>query len=152
MKRTLLFTSMLSLPFLFSCGVFQSDDSTFQPGEKGYTYSGFDETDDTVIRGSLRLQFSETGDEQTPLNVAGTWNLMKVKDAEKLGPQIGTGDLEGSVSAVGEIWLNLNPGWADNNVFLAGHFSSHSLDEFEGTWTYSTFVGPTNSGSFEAKR
>lgn len=45
------------------------------------------------------------------------------------------------------VTVNLNPQWVDNNVFLSGSFDK---DRFSGTWMWSTFVGSTAEGKFEA--
>ena len=45
------------------------------------------------------------------------------------------------------ISMNLNPGWADNNVVLSGTVEK---DRISGKWTWITFVGPTAEGTFEA--
>jgi hypothetical protein len=47
--------------------------------------------------------------------------------------------------------LNLNPGWADNNVSLVGTLDA-SAGTFVGTWDYANFTGRVASGSFEAYR
>ena len=81
--------------------------------------------------------------------ITGSWEISAAnKYSEKeIGPQIGTGKLEGSIKS-GKIFINLNPGWADNNIFLNADYSK---DQFKGSWLCSTFIGPSASGSFGIK-
>ena len=81
--------------------------------------------------------------------ITGSWEISAAnKYSEKeIGPQIGTGKLEGNIKA-GKIFMNLNPGWADNNIFLNADYSK---DQFKGSWLWSAFIGPSASGSFGIK-
>jgi hypothetical protein len=45
------------------------------------------------------------------------------------------------------VWLDLNPGWADNNVLLDGALNGST---WTGRWSYSTLGGALNGGSFTA--
>jgi hypothetical protein len=80
-------------------------------------------------------------------SVSGSWELSRVPGSDTtllVGPQVGTGTLAGAVAA-GTVSLNLNPTWADNNVFLTVHASTPG--ELTGTWWHSTIAGPVASGS-----
>jgi len=80
-------------------------------------------------------------------SVSGSWELSRVPGSDTtllVGPQIGTGTLDGAVAA-GTVSLNLNPTWVDNNVFLTVH--SVTPGALTGTWWHSTIVGPVASGS-----
>lgn len=105
-----------------------------------YAYSGFDAAGRLVITGSLTL------DVQNPANVTGTWHLESVGSVQNLGPQIGDGQLVGTLSGT-TLNVNLNPNVNDSNVFLNGTFDVRT---YRGQWTYSGFAGVLNQGSFEA--
>jgi len=45
------------------------------------------------------------------------------------------------------LWMELNPDFRDNNVFLQG---KPEINKYTGKWFYFSFIGPTNWGSFEA--
>jgi len=47
------------------------------------------------------------------------------------------------------VTINLNPGWVDNNVILAGTVVDGRI---EGQWTWITFAGPTTTGTFVATK
>ncbi len=122
-----------------------SDDGT-------YAYQGFDATGALLIEGSLVLDYQETRDSASPFRITGTWALRQVKAADEVGPQVGEGDLLGTIDADGNIVIQLNPGSADNNVGLGGTFTHGRFDTFEGRWDYVTDIGPTNGGTFKAER
>ena len=107
-----------------------------------YCYSGYNSKDLLVVVGAMTLAFA---DSQT---VSGTWILECVAPCENFGPHTGSGALRGSIQGK-RVIVDLNPGWADNNVLLSG---SIDKDRFSGTWMWSTFVGPTSEGRFEALR
>lgn len=95
-----------------------------------------------AVIGTITLQKTDS------IQVTGTWALEGVSDVNRVGPQLGAGTLTGRLEG-SSISLNLNPGWADNNVILLGTVGS---DRISGTWTWVTFAGPTTSGNFEAVR
>jgi hypothetical protein len=87
-----------------------------------------------------------------PDYLRGRWVLEA--RAEGVGPQDGEGTLQGTVEDTVEgptFAINLNPGIADDNVFLHGRFEDERA-RMEGTWSYATFVGPVAGGRFEAVR
>ena len=81
--------------------------------------------------------------------ITGSWEISAANEfsEKEIGPQIGTGKLEGSIKAE-KIFINLNPEWIDNNILLNADYSK---DQFAGSWVWSTFIGPTASGSFGIK-
>lgn len=127
--------------FRCSGGGGNSPSNSFSPGD--YAYSGFDSNGKQIIGGTLKLV------EIKGREIKGTWELKQVGAGEKLGPQVGTGEFMGSVEQDGAISINLNPSWADNNIFLNGKFQN---GELKGTWYYSTFGGPSTKGTFTAKK
>ncbi len=85
----------------------------------------------------------------TDSTINGTWSI-KAKDGftqNEIGPQVGSGQLSGSIKN-DQLYVNLNPGWTDNNVSLNGHYGS----EIRGGWYWSTISGARSSGSFILKK
>ena len=100
-----------------------------------------------VVSGTVTLLVDEDS------AVTGIWELRRVPGADttiQVGPQLGTGTLAGRLNASGMVAVDLNPGWADNNVFLA--FSATARDLLTGTWDHSTFIGPVAGGPVELQR
>ena len=106
----------------------------------GYAYTGFDEDGTVVVQGWLTL------DTHDPAHVTGTWHLEPVGNVPNLGPQTGDGRLTGQAQG-NALVIDLNPGFADNNVVLDGRLGDGTYD---GRWTYSGFAGPVGSGTFTA--
>ena len=107
-----------------------------------YSYTGYDSTGVVIVRGWLTLNLSDT------THVTGEWHFNEIDNPRGIGPQTGEGELTGGFNNE-QLWINLNPDYRDNNVFLSGVLNE---DEYNGTWVYSTFTGPTNQGIFKAKR
>jgi hypothetical protein len=84
--------------------------------------------------------------------ISGTWELRRVPGSDTgiaVGPQLGTGTLQGRRTA-SELWLDLNPGWADNNVFLV--LQPEVANGLAGTWDHSTIIGPVTGGPVQLRR
>lgn len=99
-----------------------------------------------VVSGIVRLQVQDDS------SVTGTWELQRVPGTDTsitVGPQLGSGTLQGRRSTNG-LWLDLNPDWVDNNVFLALRPPVSST--LSGTWDHSTIVGPVTGGSVRLQR
>ncbi|HYJ46806.1 MAG TPA: hypothetical protein VEV81_09345 [Pyrinomonadaceae bacterium] len=115
-----------------------------------YQYTGYDKNGGKLVEGRLSITSSEQkriySEEVTQLK--GNWQLEKVGDQERIGGQVGTGDLIGSINK-GEIYINLNPNIADANVILRGKLEGR---RFHGTWSFNGYAGPLNQGTFEALR
>jgi hypothetical protein len=107
-----------------------------------YSYKAYTSGGVLAVVGTVNLAKADS------TTVNGTWALESVLSGVQVGPQIGAGTLVGGFTD-SKCWFNLNPGWSDNNVFLAG---SVEADRIVGTWTWITFAGPTTNGSFEAVR
>ena len=78
--------------------------------------------------------------------LTGTWTI-EAKDGftqNEIGPQVGSSKLSGYIKN-DQFYVNLNPRWADNNVFLTAYFS----EVISGGWHWSTFVGVSSSGGFK---
>jgi len=108
----------------------------------GYAYTGFGSDGAVIVRGWLTLDLAN------PARVTGAWHLDPVGSPQNIGPQTGDGQILGQMSD-GTLNVDLNPGNADNNVFLTGPVGGNA---FRGRWTYSSFAGVVNEGSFEALR
>ncbi|MBI1723173.1 MAG: hypothetical protein HYR48_04620 [Gemmatimonadetes bacterium] len=109
-----------------------------------YTYQASTSTGAPLLAGRMGL------DTHRDASVTGTWTIGWAPGADTsvaVGPQVGTGMLGGSIDN-GKLFLNLNPGWIDNNVFLYGTVRD---GEIAGTWSYSTLVGSVGGGSFVAR-
>ena len=111
---------------------------TFPLGE--YQYTGYDESGAKIVEGRLSLT-SRDGDQ-----LKGSWELKQIGEPRRIGPQIGSGDLIGSVNGT-EVNLDLNPNMNDNNVNLRGHVEGK---RYTGTWSFNGFAGRISSGRFEA--
>jgi hypothetical protein len=107
-----------------------------------YQYIGYDKNRVKIVEGKLSITSVESG------KIKGEWQLRKIGNPENIGPQIGSGKLEGEIDQ-DKIRINLNPNMADNNVNLTGKFDGNN---FSGTWSFDGFAGGINRGSFEAKR
>ena len=147
MKRSPILLLLPLLPLMAGC------DGQVLGVDKTYHYQGFDEAGNVLVVGTLHLEYGHSGDSRYPVEIRGTWNFEQHLDGEHhLGPQIGKGDLEGSMRPDGQFWIGLNPGVADNNVNLTGHFVGGRYGDFEGDWAYSTLFGVAGQGRFEATR
>jgi hypothetical protein len=101
---------------------------------------------DAVVEGTMSIELHADS------SVTGSWTLQRVAGSDPgivVGPQIGTGTLAGRVVA-GRIVVDLNPGWADNNVFLA--LSGTARDLLMGTWDHATIIGSVAGGPVELRR
>jgi hypothetical protein len=136
MKTTLQFAVQISGLFLCLC-CFGADQK-----ETCYLYKGFDTNGNLVVEGVLNLTVGATN------RVQGDWRLQEVKPSKlkKLGPQTGSGKVEGEIKQ-DRINLDLNPGWADNNIILNGRVTTTNI---LGTWGYYGFAGELAGGKFEA--
>lgn len=128
--------------FLACC----TDKSPLKPPSsvpKGaYAYTGYDTSGTEIVNGWFTMVFSDS------IHCVGEWHFKRVSGNQDIGPQIGEGELVGGIEN-GNVWINLNPTWADNNVFLNGRIAG---DVYEGTWMWVTIAGPWIGGSFKALR
>jgi hypothetical protein len=135
---------MFALTLTFNACSDSGDPVTSLPPLGGlpssYRYSAYNSKGLLVVTGSMTLAVADNW------TVSGTWTLTSVAPGESVGPQTGSGTLTGTIQGA-RLTVNLNPGWIDNNIFLSGSFSK---DRFNGTWMWSTFVGATSQGMFEA--
>lgn len=114
----------------------------FKSGDLRYT--AFSLQGAPLVAGTLHLTVH--GDS----TVTGTWVIDWAAGADttaQVGPQVGHGTLSGSALADGTVELNLNPLYADNNVFLSAAVVAAG---FSGVWSWSGFPGVLSRGRFSA--
>ncbi len=108
-----------------------------------YNYSGYDDQGGLVVTGRLYLFAQEDS-----AHDLGTWNFQRAgSSTNNIGPQIGSGFLDGSISDATNLFLNLNPNVFDNNVYLNGTLSSNTLS---GIWYWEGIAGTRATGTFSA--
>lgn len=107
-----------------------------------YAYSGYDSTGVQIVRGWIKINLDDS------TTISGEWELGKIGDPENIGPQVGSGTLMGNLQN-NQLFLNLNPEYVDNNVFLICPYDDQKL---AGKWNYSGFPGIINYGTFVAER
>ena len=115
-----------------------------------YQYSGYDQKGTKIVEGLVSITSVETkriGSEDT-IQLKGKWRLDKIGNPERIGDQVGTGELIGSIIK-GEIIINLNPNINDANVYLRGTIEGR---RFHGKWSFNGYTGPVTQGTFEAIR
>jgi hypothetical protein len=116
-------------------------ESALEVPEGAWAYQGYASNGAQITDGWFKIQ------SQDSLLISGNWRFERVGDELEVGPQIGSGQFSGQIDAE-QIWINLNPDYADNNVFLSGIIDG---DRMTGNWTWSGFAGPIATGSFSAQ-
>ena len=118
--------------------------------------------DGVIVAGSLRYQATTLAGEPLVRGrmsidvlpdsaIVGTWSAEWAPGADRtveVGDQIGNGTLVGRQTEEGA-YIDLNPGYADNNVIL---LPIRTEGGFTGTWYWSTITGPRTQGKFTALR
>jgi hypothetical protein len=105
-----------------------------------FTYQSYDSLGNLIVDGWLKIQLKDS------VTVAGSWRLDNLGNRTDIGIQDGEGELLGQIDD-SLISINLNPEYADHNVYLNGNMSDEII---EGDWIWTTFSGPTNWGTFKA--
>ena len=105
-----------------------------------YLYSSFDTTGTPIVKGWFTMSFQDS------TKIKGEWYFEKIGDPKNIGPQVGSGELEGGVNE-GRIWIELQPKYRDNNLQLDGKIQNNY---YSGKWQWISFIGPTNYGTFVA--
>ena len=141
------FVSLLILIVLSVALIACTDEGTptaSGPGPGGipasYSYRAYNSAGNLLVVGTLTIAMEDS------TSIVGSWTLDQVQASDKVGPQVGTGKLAGTMAGK-SVWINLNPSWMDNNVFLQGTMDDGRIG---GKWMWSTFVGSTAEGTFEA--
>jgi len=132
-------TTIFILALLMISGCF---DKTSGPDDQfNANYLAYDKSENLILQGLLHFTVKEDS------TVTGSWEIDWVPGANtslQVGPQIGSGKLTGHIMD-SWLYLDINPGWADNNVILHGTWSEGEMD---GAWQWVTFSGPTTYGRF----
>lgn len=108
-----------------------------------YRYVASTSDGQPLLQGRLVLAFAEDS------TVTGSWTIEWAPGADHntpVGPQVGTGTLRGTWTPE-TIWVDLNPGWADNNVGLVGELHQGQVI---GEWGWATIAGTQSRGGFSA--
>jgi hypothetical protein len=107
-----------------------------------YSYISYDSTGRAIVRGWLTLLYRDSS------RVTGEWHFAAIGNPEGIGPQVGDGNLAGGMNQ-DSLWVGLHPEFVDNNLVLFGKLEG---SHYRGQWTWISFRGPTNHGTFEATR
>lgn len=134
--------TLIILSFSIFISLACSDNSTNPYPSGSYTYRAFDSAENQIVTGWMTINFDLEN------NIRGEWHFTSIGNPQNIGPHTGNGQLEGSRDN-GVIWINLNPDWADNNVFLKDTVDN---EIFSGHWEYAGFAGIINSGTFTTTR
>jgi len=111
-----------------------------------FEYRAYDGSGRLLLVGTVTLA---TGEDST---LTGTWEIRWAPGADTtatVGPQVGTGTLGGRYGEEHTL-VDLNPGWADNNVYLLAEDADEG--HLAGQWQHSTLIGPAADGPFELRR
>ena len=142
MKKIYIFVVIITLSFLF----YFCDKDNCLNGIKipdgAFAYTGFDSTGVKIVQGWIKFEFDDS------TSISGDWELDKIGNPQNIGPQVGSGNLMGSM-VNDQLHLNLNPQYKDNNVFLICPYDDQKLI---GTWNYAGFPGIINYGTFVAEK
>jgi len=123
-------------PVLISC-----NEGINDPVPDGnYKYVAYDSLGAIISKGWLKIEAKDSS------TIFGNWEINKVGNPQNIGPQIGKGELEGGFND-SILVVELNPNYVDNNVGLVGN---PEKNKYTGKWYYSSFIGLTNWGRFEA--
>jgi len=142
MEKKFFLTIILSF---FMISLFMSCDksTSLSPSDESslYEYIAFDSSSTKVAKGWLLLKFEDNV-------ITGQWDIQAVGSPQNIGPQLGSGNLAGNCNS-DSIWVDLQPNMQDNNLLLEGRLTD---DDYSGTWIYISLTGPTNSGTFTARK
>lgn len=139
--RVYLLIPVILLSIFYSCDKDDAINGIKIPAG-AYAYTGYDSTGVKIVKGWIKIVF----DDRPP--VSGEWELDKIGDPQNIGPQVGSGNIIGSL-VDNLLQMNLNPQFVDNNVFLTCPYDERKL---AGKWNYSGFPGIINYGNFVAER
>ena len=145
--RAMLSIRVIAAMLVFSFLAFNCEDAGSGPGGSAtpagaYRYQSFDSTGIPLVKGWFTLVFSD------PDHCTGEWHFAAIGSRQKIGPQVGDGNLVGGTTD-GSVWVELQPQFRDNNLELVGTIQD---GRYRGRWIWISFVGETNSGFFDAKR
>lgn len=131
-----LFILPVILVSLFSCSDSLIPDTL--PGT--YNLTAFDSLGVKISQGSLTVNLNNDS------KMEGEWSFIQVGSNSDVGFKFGDGKYTGTVSG-DTVRINLNPDMIDNNINLFGIFNDGVI---AGKWEWSTFIGITAHGTFNA--
>jgi hypothetical protein len=134
MKFSVIFSILLAI-FMFQC---KQSTEPF-PGEV-FQYTSYDSSGNALVNGWFTMNFADSA------NITGEWHFQTINSPKNIGPQVGDGNLVGEAND-GQIWVELNPQYKDNNLQLIGTMTNK---RFTGRWMWLSFSGVTNAGTFES--
>ncbi|HMA62825.1 MAG TPA: hypothetical protein VKP78_09275 [bacterium] len=137
-----------SIILIINCSTIFDNEDDHEDSGNTYNYEAFDSTGKKIVTGTLELQFTKL-DSSDNERITGSWNLSAASDSGTPQAMLGEGELIGEWQQNNRLWLNLHPHMMDNNVFLNGNLEE---DEYTGEWSYATFAGVVNYGTFEARK
>ncbi len=120
---------------------FNGCQGALDPGMGIYNYRAYDPSGNLVVVGSLKFNQMDLE------GVKGTWQMQNRDGASQTGIHELFGRFEGTLKG-DALYLNLNPGWVDNNVVLSGRLSD---GQYRGDWAYIGYPGVISDGTFEAQ-
>ena len=132
----------LTVLFMLCCTfTLNGCQGTFDPGMGFYNYRAYDQSGNLVVVGILKFtQLDQEG-------VEGAWQMQNTNGAGQTGIHESFGRFEGSLKG-DALYIDLNPGWADNNVVLSGQLGD---GRYRGDWAYVGYPGVISDGKFEAQ-
>jgi hypothetical protein len=114
-----------------------------------YRYIAWTDSGRLLAEGCVALTFSaRAGQEPGVYDLTGERCLNVRCAADLPDAHHGTNAVAGSLDAEGRLWLDLNAGWADNNIFLLATGVEPQAGYLSGEWAFSTISGPQKSGLF----
>ena len=124
--------------------------------EGAMAYAAFDEDGDQVVAGWILLEVTSSPAEPGhPVAVRGFWDLHTVGFAGRVGPQVGSGPLEGYLRG-SELYVDFDPdspvGTVTAEGILVGSGDPLGVLQWSGHWHWNTLEGIQRSGTFEAGR
>ncbi|GEM_PF-495764 len=110
--------------------------------KNAYAYTSYDSSGTAVVSGWFTLSTLDS------TNLSGEWHFAAIGDPQRIGPQTGDGKLVGGLNGV-KVWIELNHEVSNNNLQLNGIFGQ---DHIDGQWTWISYDGIANQGTFHAAR
>jgi len=124
------------LTFVYNCESLLDSNKELHIPQRAYKFICYDSTGVKINRGWLKMEISDSAD------ITGEWRVKNIQH----NPFGGKGDLKGGFDHK-RLWLNLYPGFIDNNIFLSGELEDNI---YSGEWSFVTIAGVTDYGTFEA--
>jgi hypothetical protein len=137
MRRLLVLLVLFSI--LTGCN---KDNRVQSVPSRTFQYLAFDTIGSLIVNGWMTMSIQDSS------HITGEWHFKKVGNPQNIGPQTGDGTLSGGFDN-GQLRINLNPNYVDNNVVLQGQMQSTT---YNGTWIWSGYPGLLNRGNFHAMR